>query len=178
MSHVISARRVARDLHTIAPRPLERTCWRQFAVHWGDSKKFRFVPFNAILLLLSWVAERNCNTVTEMCFSTYGLPLSTSPLQPQLLAIGLVAFIFALRRYCTGVVMDWDNDSGIMDEGWGRGWGGGGGVGAISNLSYSHRSDEVLKSLCRGSTSNGAPKNGTHWVLWRMEPTTMSVGRL
>ena len=29
--HVISARCVARDLHTIAPRPLERACWRQFA---------------------------------------------------------------------------------------------------------------------------------------------------
>ena len=29
--HVISARCVARDLHTVAPGPLERTCWRQFA---------------------------------------------------------------------------------------------------------------------------------------------------
>ena len=29
--HVISARCVARDLHTIAPGPLERTYWRQFA---------------------------------------------------------------------------------------------------------------------------------------------------
>ena len=28
--HVISARCVERDLHTIAPGPLERTCWRQF----------------------------------------------------------------------------------------------------------------------------------------------------
>ena len=31
MLHVISTRCVARDLHTIAPWPLERTCWRQFA---------------------------------------------------------------------------------------------------------------------------------------------------
>ena len=29
--HVISARCVGRDLHTTAPGPLERTCWRQFA---------------------------------------------------------------------------------------------------------------------------------------------------
>ena len=29
--HVISARCVARDLHTVAPGPLERACWRQFA---------------------------------------------------------------------------------------------------------------------------------------------------
>ena len=32
MLHVISARRVARDLHTIVPWSLERTCWRQLAV--------------------------------------------------------------------------------------------------------------------------------------------------
>ena len=31
MSHVISAGCVARDLHTIAPWPLERTYWRHFA---------------------------------------------------------------------------------------------------------------------------------------------------
>ena len=30
---------VARDLRTIAPRPLECTCWRQFAALWGDCKK-------------------------------------------------------------------------------------------------------------------------------------------
>ena len=29
MLHIISARCVARDLHTIAPGPLERTCWRR-----------------------------------------------------------------------------------------------------------------------------------------------------
>ena len=38
MLHVISARCVARDWHTIAPWPLERTHWRQFAVQWGDGK--------------------------------------------------------------------------------------------------------------------------------------------
>ena len=30
MSHVQSARCVTYDLHTIAPGPLERMCWRQF----------------------------------------------------------------------------------------------------------------------------------------------------
>ena len=29
--HVISAPCVSRDLHTVSPGPLERTCWRQFA---------------------------------------------------------------------------------------------------------------------------------------------------
>ena len=33
MLHVISALFVARDLHEIALRPLESTCWRQFAAH-------------------------------------------------------------------------------------------------------------------------------------------------
>ena len=35
MLHMISARCVARDLHTTAHLPLERTCWRQFAAQWG-----------------------------------------------------------------------------------------------------------------------------------------------
>ena len=38
MLHVISAGCVARDLHTISPGPLDRTCWRQFATQWGDWK--------------------------------------------------------------------------------------------------------------------------------------------
>ena len=49
--HVISARCVARDLHTIAPGPLERTCWRQFAALWGDCKKSRITPLNAIIII-------------------------------------------------------------------------------------------------------------------------------
>ena len=36
MLHVISTQCVARDLHTIVPKPLERTCWRQFAAHRRD----------------------------------------------------------------------------------------------------------------------------------------------
>ena len=39
MLHVISARCVACDLHTIAPGPLERAHWRQFTALWGDCKK-------------------------------------------------------------------------------------------------------------------------------------------
>ena len=50
--HVISVRCVARDLHTIAPGPLERTCWRQFAALWGDCKKSRIVPLNAIIIII------------------------------------------------------------------------------------------------------------------------------
>ena len=50
MLHVISARCVARDLHTIAPGPHEPACWRQFAVPLGDCKKSRRAPLNAIIL--------------------------------------------------------------------------------------------------------------------------------
>ena len=41
MLHIISAGCVACDLHTIAPRPLEHTCWRQFAVQRGNSKNLK-----------------------------------------------------------------------------------------------------------------------------------------
>ena len=49
--HVISALCVARGLFTIAPGPLERTCWRQFAAQWGDCKKSRIAPLNAITIM-------------------------------------------------------------------------------------------------------------------------------
>ena len=52
MLHVMSSWCVARDMHTIAPRPLERTCWRWFAVQWGDSKKSRSAPLKAITIIL------------------------------------------------------------------------------------------------------------------------------
>ena len=52
MMHVMSTWCVARDLNTIASRPLEHTCWRRFAAQWGDCKKSRIAPFNALLLLL------------------------------------------------------------------------------------------------------------------------------
>ena len=50
MLHVISARCVARDLHTIALGLLERTCWRRFAAQWGDCKNSRIAPFIAIII--------------------------------------------------------------------------------------------------------------------------------
>ena len=50
--HVISAQCVARDLHTIVPGPLERTCWRQFAALWGDCNKSRIAPLNAIIIII------------------------------------------------------------------------------------------------------------------------------
>ena len=52
MLHVIGARCVAHDLQTNAPWPLERTCWRQFATQWGDCKKSRIAPLNAIIIII------------------------------------------------------------------------------------------------------------------------------
>ena len=53
MLQVISARRVARDLHMIAPGPLKCACWRQFAALWGDCKKSRIAPLNAIIIIIN-----------------------------------------------------------------------------------------------------------------------------
>ena len=61
MMHVISARCVARDLHTIAPGPLKRMCWRQFAAQSGDCKKSRIAPWSAIIILLL-IFDRDLNT--------------------------------------------------------------------------------------------------------------------
>ena len=62
--HVIGARCVARDLHTIVPWPLERTCWRQFAAQQGDCKKSRTAPLNAIIIIKLPVF--NCCVVSVM----------------------------------------------------------------------------------------------------------------
>ena len=34
----------------IAPRPLERRCWSQFAAQWGDCENSQIVPFNVIII--------------------------------------------------------------------------------------------------------------------------------
>ena len=60
--HVISARCVARDLHTVAPGPLERTCWRQFAALWGDCKKSRIAPLNAIIIIYYYTIQNKLRT--------------------------------------------------------------------------------------------------------------------
>ena len=62
--HVISARCVAHYLHTIAPGPLERACWRQFAALWGYCKKSRIAPLSAIFFfffffLKYWINENH-----------------------------------------------------------------------------------------------------------------------
>ena len=54
---------VARDLHTIVSRPLERTCWRQFAAQWGDCKKSRIGPLNAIIIMTGWTFAIHCGLI-------------------------------------------------------------------------------------------------------------------
>ena len=51
MLHVISAQSVARDVHTVAPGPLERTCWKR-SRHSEQIVKTRFVPLNEIPIIL------------------------------------------------------------------------------------------------------------------------------
>ena len=48
--HVISARCVARDLHTTAPGPLGRMCWRQFAAQWGDCENLELRLWMRLIL--------------------------------------------------------------------------------------------------------------------------------
>ena len=49
---MMNVRCAARDLHTIAPGPLECTCWRWFAALWGDCKKSRKAPLNALIIII------------------------------------------------------------------------------------------------------------------------------
>ena len=39
MLHMINTQFAARDLHTIVPGPLQRTCWRRLTAQWGGCKK-------------------------------------------------------------------------------------------------------------------------------------------
>ena len=57
MLHVMGARCVARDLHTISPWPLERMCWRQLAAERGDCRKSRTAPLNAIIIIIIIIYE-------------------------------------------------------------------------------------------------------------------------
>ena len=52
MLHEVRALCVAHDLHMIALRALERTCWRHFAAQLGDCTKSRIAPLNAIIIIV------------------------------------------------------------------------------------------------------------------------------
>ena len=67
MLHVISARCVARDLHTFAPVPLERTCWGGLAAQGGDCKKSRIAPLNAIIIVISIIMIKSELSFTSGC---------------------------------------------------------------------------------------------------------------
>ena len=40
-----------------APGPLGCTCWRRFTAQWGDCKKSRIVPLNAIIIMIIIIGE-------------------------------------------------------------------------------------------------------------------------
>ena len=107
MLHVISARCVARDLHTTVPGPLERTCWRRFAAQWGDCKKSRIAPLNAIIIIsyhyhnIMCVASPSvvhcsmCEHVyyplfRYLCFSIWMLYTLSGPIPPPRVLSGTV----------------------------------------------------------------------------------------
>ena len=51
MLHMISARCVARNLHTTAPGP-ECKCWRQFTAQWGDCQNSWTAPLDVIIIII------------------------------------------------------------------------------------------------------------------------------
>ena len=57
MLHVMSSWCVACDLHTIAPRPLDHTYWRQFTAQWGDCKQSRIAALNAIMIAIFFITH-------------------------------------------------------------------------------------------------------------------------
>ena len=89
----MSARCVAHDLHTIAPRPLKRTWWRQFAAQWGDCKTIDLHLSMRLLLSLSLLREitNNLNS-RDVCLLP--LPPLPPPLPPPFLLHLLSFFLF------------------------------------------------------------------------------------
>ena len=80
---MISAQCVARDLHTIASGPLERTCWRQLAALWGDCKKSRIAPLNAIIIIIitkDSISTRNHTKPIQILNSSHRISFEQSPL--------------------------------------------------------------------------------------------------
>ena len=50
--HVIRVQCVGRDLHMIAPGPLERMCWRQFLAQEENCNNCRIAPYDASIIII------------------------------------------------------------------------------------------------------------------------------
>ena len=70
MLHVINARCVARDLHTIVAWPLRRMCWRQFLAQRGDCFKNLELGLPARLSSLSLLRTSDLYSDTTTTTST------------------------------------------------------------------------------------------------------------
>ena len=53
----------APGLRMRAPRPLEHTCWRHFAVQSGDCQKFQTAPFNVTIVSLTYYSDKNVTLI-------------------------------------------------------------------------------------------------------------------
>ena len=69
MLYVISAWCVACDLHTIAPGPLEYTCWRRFEI----VKKSWIAPFSAIIIIIIIIIIEGGGTAGDVVQQKWGL---------------------------------------------------------------------------------------------------------
>ena len=81
--HVISARCVARNLHTVAPGPLKRspTCRRQFAALRGDCKKSPIAPLNVIIININ--INININIIIIIIIIITGIKISDDNVHDQ-----------------------------------------------------------------------------------------------
>ena len=53
-------------LHVIAPWPLERTCWRQFAAQGRDCRKSRIAPLKVVVVVVATAhVSRICITAVR-----------------------------------------------------------------------------------------------------------------
>ena len=113
-----SVRCVACDLHTTVPRPLERTCWRQFVVQWGDCKKSWIALVNAIIIIITIIncnaqivkqyhhnfnnySNNNNNDINDECKITVTTNITDLPTPKKLLSVLQTACICIFFCGCT-----------------------------------------------------------------------------
>ena len=96
MQHVENAWCVAHDLHTIAPPPFERTCWRRWPsygvrVVWESNN----LCAHAYFWLINWSADLDATwcAVLLVCWTTYWIYVAQSIFREEKLTLALLCKI-------------------------------------------------------------------------------------
>ena len=124
---VISAWCVARDLHTIAPGPLEHMCWRQSAAQWGDCDKSRIASFNAVIIIII-ITQRQKLQTTVLVAPSHSM---LTPAQP----VPALTLCLASGHEATSIPISMQQRPDQGPQGVAGRWGvvleGGGGAGEV-----------------------------------------------